>query len=333
MSLIRTGAARRFAIATLIIAPLAPLAATPALAQDGQQDAQTMIVFESAGLSKMLVSEKDKALVNAIAMLPVKFAELRSSIGELDEIPEFMTDTAFMAVSSPWRMSMTNKGFDEQTGSPGVGIVLSWQMPADNGKAHADSMHQAISTIMAMAELPLPVGESDQFDGMSSFQVPFMFPVPVHFGPREAKDGWRYEFLLGAVDDPDMAFTGLRASNGINPVMHGRVDLAAFTPFVNMFAGMATMAGPQVATMIEQFRETGIIGEDAFTMDFTSGYKGDVSVGTMAMLGLGAERGKLMGLTDKTITNRDLKVIPQDATAFHMKKVDVRVIEIGRAHV
>jgi len=302
---------------------LAPVAITPALAQ---QDAQptTMLVIESAGLGSVFHSDKDKALRDAFAMIPGKFSEYRAMVPDLQEIPEFMTDTAFTALSSPWRLGVTDQGFDQQSGSPGVGIVMSFQMPKDNGKAHADSMHQTISTLMMMSGMPMEIGESDKYNTMSAFTVPFMFPVPVSFGPREAKDGWRYEFHLGAVSNPDQAFMDMPVDRGVDTVMSGKIDLASFTPYVNMAIGMAQMAGPEVGMIFDSLSETGLIGEDAITMEFTSGYKGNQSLGRYTMKSLGLERGLRMGLTDMVVTKGDLAVIPQDSTFAEIRKFDMQ---------
>ncbi|MEQ9617477.1 MAG: hypothetical protein RLN60_05520 [Phycisphaerales bacterium] len=315
MSTLRTRLACGFVSAAAIVSPLAT---APAMAQG----VKTMIVVESAGLGELLPSEKDKALRDAIAMIPAKFGEFRATMPELQQIPEFMTDSAFTAISSPWRLAITDKGFDQNAGTPGVGLVMSFRMPNENGKAHADSMHQTISAMMQMSGMPMPIEQSAKYNSMSSFTVPFMFPLPVNFGPRQAGDGWRYEFHVGAVVDPDSAFADLPAAGGTNAVMRGKVDLSTFTPFVNMAANMAAIGGPEVVAMFDSLRESGLIGEDAITVDFVSGYQGNKSVGTFTMRGLGHERGVMMGLTDHVISAKDMAAVPADATFAEIKKID-----------
>jgi len=302
---------------------LASVAITPVFAQ---QDAKptTMLVIEASGLSSVLPSKKDRALRDALAMIPGKAAEYREKIDDLQEIPEFMLDAAFTAMSSPWRLAITDQGFDQQSGTPGIGLVMSFKMPNENGKLHADSMHNTISALMQMAGMPMEIGQSDTFNTMSAFTVPFMFPLPVDFGPRQAKDGWRYEFHVGAVADPDQAFRDMPVDRGIDTVMSGKIDLAAFTPYVNMAAGMLQMAGPEAVAAIDSMRESGIIGEDAITMEFTSGYKGDQSIGRFTMKGLGIERGLLLGMTDAVVTKGDLAVVPKDSTLVEIRKIDIQ---------
>ena len=263
--------------AILAIAAFAAVPFSPqrALAQDrnGEEDrrAETMIVVESSGLASMLVDEKDKSLREALWHLPAKVEELRATTPEFGRVPREFSDAMFLALSRPWRMAVTNKGFDQQTGRPGVGAVMSWHMPEDAGREKAMKMHRAIGQALSMSGAPLQVRDSETHEMMSAFTVPFMFPIPVHYGPRESADGWRYEMYMGDAPDPASAFDSLPRVKGMQTKIRGTVDIESFTPFVNMFAGFAAMAGPQAMSAIEDLRASGLIGEDAISVDFAMG--------------------------------------------------------------
>lgn len=294
-------------------------------AQQGGQAPETMVVIESEGLASMLTAEKDRHLREALALLPEKVEEFRGSVPDMQGVPRELSDSAFLMLSRPWRMAMTNKGFDQQTGRPGVGIVMSWSMPEEDGRDKAMMIHRAFGQAMAMSGAPMQVRESDAYPNMSAFTVPFMFPLPVDYGPREANDGWRYEIHVGDAPDPDASFDALPVDGAMKAKLRGSVDLASFTPFVNMFAGMAAIAGPQAINAIEDMRASGIIGEDAITIDFFAGELGDRGVSRFAMRGLGIERGQMLGFTDLTVSKSDMRVVPADATFAQIQKMEPQV--------
>ncbi|MBL8745822.1 MAG: hypothetical protein JNK58_05625 [Phycisphaerae bacterium] len=279
---------------------------------------QTLFVGERGVCRDLFVSEKDSALLRAVDMLPARLKELRAQVPELQEMPPEAIDLMVGIMSHPMRIAITNKGFDQQTGMPGIGAVISFKM-GETGEADAKSMHQQFETLRGMSPMPFEPAPSKRFPGMTDL------PLPVgvlSYGPRRAADGWRYDMIFAAIDDPDAVFNTLPAvPAGVAPVVRGSIDLAAWSPLVSMFAGFAAMASPQGQQVIDQFREAGLIGPDAMKFEWSLGHSAQRMEGTLAVRRMGKHAG---AMSRATITDDDLAAIPSDASYIDIAKFDLK---------
>lgn len=300
---------------------LAPLT----LARQGDEaekkpELQTLFMVERGVCRDLLVSEKDAALLKAMEMLPARLRELREQVpGMKEDVPPEAIDLLADCITHPARIAITNKGFDEKTGMPGFGAVISFNMGAD--EAGAKAMHGRVEKIRAMTQMPFESAESKRYQGMTDLPLPMGV---LSYGPRHAADGWRYEFIFAAVDDPDAAFKGLpECAKGVSPVLRGSLDLAACSPMVSMLVGFAAMASPEGHKLMDRLREGGVIGPDAIKIEWTLGQGKDMMQGTLAARRLG-KHADALALTRATITTEDLTVIPADASYVDISKFDMR---------
>lgn len=323
MDLLRRGQRGMFRVVLGLSLAVGALAVPAALAQDKAEPAkpaevQTLLVGERGVCDDLLVSDKDAALRKALDMLPARIRELHQQVPELREIPDEAVELILSILAHPMRVAITNKGFDEKTGMPGVGAVISIDMKAE-GEPGAKAMHQRIETLRGMSQMPFEPAASKRFPGMTDLPLPMGV---LSYGPRQAAGGWRYELIFAAIDDPDAPFAALPAApEGVKPVVRGAVDLAAWSPIVSMFAGFAAMASPQGQQMLDQFREAGLVGPDAIKVEWVLGHSADQMQGMYAIRRLGKHAG---AMTRATITDEDLSAIPADASYVSIAKFDVK---------
>src|SRR5204863_1925769 len=142
-------------------------------------------------------------------------------------------------------------------GAFGYGIALS---VLTDGQQDAEQMHARISAMLTAANPHLPSKPSTRFAGMTDVQTPFAL---LSFGARHAKDGWRYEVVVGTMASPDEATEGLPAPiKGLDPVVRARIDFAGLNPLMAM--GMAFAGNrPDAVDAIAGLQKAGIGGEHA----------------------------------------------------------------------
>lgn len=301
---------------------LAALTTAPAAArQDGKaapaepQTPQTVLAFDCAGLPGMLVSEKDAALVRAFEMLPARIAELRLQVPEFNQVPPDVTNLLFSVLGHPVRLAVTNKGFDPNTGMPGIGATLSFHMKDEQDSAR---MNQAFNGVRAMAFAGAPTSESQRWKGFTDLPLPFGV---LSYGSRKAPDGWRYEMIFGAVDSPDAPFATLPGTAaGTSPVFRGVLDLEALTPVTQMLAGFLAMASPQGQSVVKDFRDRGMMGPGAVAYEVVQGYTELSSVNVMRIRRMG-NFAEISGLSKQPLEAGDLAIVPADATAAFITRV------------
>lgn len=283
-------------------------------AEPAPQPVQTMLVAERVGGMDLFVSPKDKALVDALSMLPHRIRELREQVPDLRNIPEPVLNLFPRLVAHPVRIAITNKGFDQQTGMPGIGAVISFKC---TDEADAKEMHTAFNTIREMSQLPFEPAESAKHKGMTDLPLPMGV---LSYGPRNAEDGWRYEFLFAAVENPDAPFAALPApAAGSRSIIRGKADLAAWSPIISMFAGFVAMGSPQGQNVMKELRESGILGSDAISID---GWKGYNDQGSVCQIGVrkAGKYAEAWGTSKSPLTAAELAIVPADATFAQIKR-------------
>lgn len=298
------------------------LAAPPALARqdDAQQQAQppqTIMAFEYAGVESMLVSEKDAALAKAFAMLPERIEKLRHQIPEFGESPRAPFDLLLTAIARPVRLAVTNKGFDPQTGMPGIGAVLSFKAGEE---ADARALLRHFEGVRQLAFGATPVNASQRWQGMTDLPLPFGV---LSYGPRRADDAWRFEMIFGSVDDPTAPFAAVPSSPAIpKPILRATLDLEAMTPFTQMITGLLAMAGPQGQTAIRDFRARGFMGQGAIAYDLVRGYT-DSGAASVLRVRRAASFADASNWSREPLSAADLAVIPADATGACLLRMDL----------
>jgi len=298
----------------------APVSTGLALAQDAG-GVQPFILYEHAPMSAWLVDEKDAGVKQALSMIPARLAELPGEIPDMPPEIEPIVQLALRTLAQPARLAITYNPDNAAGGFFGYGLTLSVQAK-DQGHATQlhGILHAALLEKFQEEGMPAPA-DSMRFKGMQDVQLPFGL---ISYGPRESKDGWRFELVVGAVDNPDAGFDRLPpAPQGMNPIMRGSLHLAALTPGINM---ARTMAGknlpPEGAEIIAGLEKAGIIGPEAIAVDFITGYTATDTTSIVRVRGAGKYADE-WHMTKEPVNAADLAMVPADATMMSIAKGDL----------
>jgi len=284
----------------------------------GTQPAKTLLVLERAALPDVLVDSKDQKLAAALAMLPARLRELPDEIPDMPPQVAEVVDLVLSAVARPARVAISYGAGNPAHGLWGYGIVVSIEA---RDAADARDMHASINALLAQSELPPQFApkESERIKGMADMPLPMGFGL-VSYGPRESEAGWRYELIIGSLDNPDSAFMGIPAPmDGATSVMRGRIDLEQLTPAAQFVMTMAGGRNPEVREMFNQVTKMGLVGPNAMKIDFDEGYTKAEHLGRIAVRGLKAH-AEAYGMTDATLGKDDLRLIPASATMASLSR-------------
>ena len=302
---------------------LASISPGLALAQDAG-GVQPFILYEHAPMSTWLVDEKDAGVKQALSMIPARLAELPGEIPDMPPEIEPLIQLALRTLAQPARLAITYNPDNAAGGFFGYGLTLSVQA---KDKGHATQLHGILhGALLEKFEdegMPAPT-DSTRFSGMKDVQLPFGL---ISYGPREAKDGWRFELVVGAVDNPDAGFDRLPATpEGVSPVMRASMNLAALTPGINM---ARTMAGknfpPEGAEALAGLEQAGVIGPEAISIDFVSGYTATDTTSIMRVRGAG-KYSEAWHMSKEPVNAKDLAMVPADATMLSIAKGDLSMV-------
>jgi hypothetical protein len=294
-------------------AALAVVVAGLAATSVAQTAAQPFLTFEHEGLGSMLVDSRDLGLKNALAMLPARVGELPSEIEDMPPEAAGLLQLFLQTIARPARVAILYDGENPSGGFFGYGFVASVEC---EGEDEVNEVRDAVLGVAAMiaeengAEIPLE--PSERFEGMSEMMLPFGL---LSFGPREADTGWRYEIVVGTVNDPDTVFANppsLIDARGFESVATATMDFRAMTPLARIATNMAGAQAPQVGEFVTGFQEMGLVGDDAIRMDFQAGFTPGASVSRFVMRDAAAH-AEALSLPREPLTKADLNAVPADA--------------------
>ena len=129
---------------------------------------QTMLVAERVSLDAMIVSPKDAGLEKALGFIPARLLELRDQVPELAEVPPEIIRILSMLADRSARVAVTNKGFDQQTGMPGIGAIVSFKCVDE---ADARSIDSGVTALRERAAMPFQPSPSKRFKGMTDLPL------------------------------------------------------------------------------------------------------------------------------------------------------------------
>ncbi len=282
-----------------------PLAAQP----PAEKPVSTVVAaLERANLDRVLVAPKDKALRDALHMLPARLAELPGEIdaGGGDAPPAALMELLPRLAGAPVRVGLSYDPSKPTGGFAGVGVVLSFGASGEAEAAKTAGLVASLLRDSAGAPEPRP---SKAFPGMSEITAP---PGQVRFGPRQSGGTWAFEVHVGTVPDADAALQTLDgvSAAGVQAFIRGRFDAAPLTPLIGMLQVLAA-ANPAAAAMVNKLTEGGFIGPECAKAEFVLGHTPEATVGQFAYRGLG-ERAEKAGVSRVALTAADLAAIPAD---------------------
>lgn len=302
--------ARAFSLAMLVTLLASPLA----LAQQGGEaeppKPQTLLFIDAGALDAVIVAEKDTGLKRALAALPARLRAWRDAVPEMRrEVPPEAIGLLESVMTRRKRLAVTNRGFDPDTGMPGIGAALTLGLP--DGEAGGREIDAQIEAVRALAAPAFRPQDSQRFRGMKDLALPFGV---VSYGARQRDGEWSYDILFGQAEDAIRAMSGGPAAPaGMQAAVRAQFDLAAWTPFTQMILGFAAMQMPPGGpNMMEQARKAGVVGPDAISYEIVKGYTADAGIAREVTRKLKRYR-EAWGISEQTISIEDLRVIPGDA--------------------
>jgi len=287
----------------------------------------TLFVAEKGDLSQCLLDPRDARLKNALSMIPARLLELPGEAGAEREPVEAIA-MLLSAMSRPGRMAITSSTAEKPAGNPadgmfGYGVALSSQMPDQQA---AEQFHAKVKAMLADANLPPPPAGPKRFETMDDL---IAGPLGrLSYGPRKTADGWRYEIVLGTLDNPDLAWQNLPATTvkELRPMLRGAIDLSALTPAVNMAASFAGPQNPQLSQIIRDAREAGLYGPGAMKINFEVGSTPTESRGRVVVEGAAKYRDQL-GMAAGDLEAADFAAVPSDAVMASVAKGDLGMFD------
>ena len=281
-----------------------PSATGPVDAHD--DGSRVVISFSHAGLPAFMVDEKDRALAEALALFPVRWDEISREIPGMDPQVATLINTAIVALARPTRLAIVSNPDNPDGGAWGYGLIVSVQV---QDKRDAERMDAIVRDLVAQADLPSEPEPSNRFEGMMEMQLQQVGLAA--FGPRKADDGWRYEFLIGSVGDPDSYFNAAPGLDGFTEVGNFRIDAGGLEPLM-AFAPMFAQGNEQAMDAIRQFQEMDLMGDDPVALDVRVGYTDNESV-AYTTIENARKLGEFMHFPEGTLSMADLAVVPADA--------------------
>lgn len=284
----------------------------------------TVLVIDHAALDAFFVDPKDRPMADALAMIPARVRELPREVPNVPGEAPGLANMALYALSRPGRLAVTYTSDAPTGGGFGYGAAFSVLMP---DKGAADDMHAKVGALVTQAAAKggprVKTGQGTRFTGMSDIQTPAAL---LSFGPRQAADGWRYEFIAGTMDHPDAVAEALPtaknlpAPRGFEPVIRASFDLAGLNPAMEMAKGFAAN-NPQAAEGIAQLQAMGLGGPNAIHVSYAAGYTKDQAYSVTAIQGA-KKVAATLSLSDRPLTKTDLAAIPADATDAYMRSAE-----------
>jgi hypothetical protein len=307
---------RGLALCSAALALSAPFAsaqdkkAPPKPADDGYSGG-AVIVIEHASLDKLFSDPKDKRFGEAVAMVPLRLKELPSELPDA-QIPPEAIDIAQALLKDAVRPGRLTVAYDESPtgGFFGYGVAFSVLTPE---KAEADRMQSQVSGLIDMADNFPRSKPSSRYKGMFDIETPAGL---VTYGPRQAKDGWRYELIVGTMQDADIGAAALPTPpKGLDVLARGRIDLSGLTPGADTLQAFAARE-PEAREIVREVRtylvDLGLLGSKALKMSFLSGRTETESV-SLATVENAGRVADYLGVSRQPLDRSILAMIPADS--------------------
>jgi len=268
----------------------------------------TIIAAELARPGQLLSSPKDAELRASLAAVPARWDGLVESLGEpeLKRAAPFV-EQFFTLVSHPMRFAVTDAGADPNTGAPGIGVALDVDF---DSRDDAQAFHEQVRGALRATGAP-EFEQSATRPGSLAFQTPL---GEATFGPaRDADGSWGYRLLMGKTERTLDVFP---IEGGEGSIASLELNLGALTP---MIEPVLRAENPE---MVDFLAGVGLLGEDAFSVQYAASHEGDALVHQTRVIG-GAKYMSGMGLADGfAIRDQDLHILPSTAVMGYVFGLD-----------
>lgn len=276
---------------------------------------QTLFVMKHAALNRWLVDAKDQRFAEALKMLPARVNEIpKESNGQFNEQAAGALNTVISTLSRPGHVAITLNAGNVADGLYNYGIVFSADF---EDQKSAEVAHAQIKAMLAGANLPpAPVGNK-RIATMDDTQIPNF--ARVSYGPRQGVDGWKYEIIVGTLDNPDSAFANVPKTTIPDAYVSGEIDFSALTPLASFAQMAAGPQNPQLNQMMGELSGSGLIGQNAIKVRYEAGYTKEDSLTRLSVVDA-APYAERLGFGKEALSDAELKIIPGDATWASMSR-------------
>ncbi|MCA9281423.1 MAG: hypothetical protein H6812_08850 [Phycisphaeraceae bacterium] len=262
-------------------------------------EATDAIVVQSGGIDALLVDKKDAGLKRALMMLDDRLLELPAELQE-DDMPAGMIKMVWDHLISPMSLRF---GMDE---NPAEGAMPFHAQLIVNtieaGQPRSTAGMLASMLEQQGAEWSSPAG------GIQTTEAPFgkmMLGAPEINGKES--------FVVGVnalnLNAPALDVSSL-LPKGVAPGFAVHADMKQLTPLMEM----AFEGNPDMAMVRDLMESSGIMGENAMTMDMAIGHGADRTYGGLIMRNYAKAGANWGALPGKNIPASFLSAIPADAT-------------------
>ncbi|MBG80895.1 MAG: hypothetical protein CMJ39_09335 [Phycisphaerae bacterium] len=282
--------------------------ARPALGVD-----DTAIAIYSAGIDGMLSDDLDRGLHAVLVSMERNGFQMPMFNQEADQSGIDLFGQILMS-----RMHLELK-INAAEGKPGA-FPGSLQLSVfGNSGATVQEMATRINGLMKMRGGPsdTPVNGHPgimQVDPNMGLEMP-----PIYWGQTEVGGEDSVTISLNAMPSEtamDLSMFGL--PQGVTPMAGLRLNFAAMTP---VLAPAMMSGGPEGRLGLKAFEQFGLIGPDAMDVTIACGVDSKESHMAGRITNMLKHWGMLMA--DEGLSDSDLKVIPQDATAFTVRRIQL----------
>jgi prepilin-type processing-associated H-X9-DG protein len=267
--------------------------------------ADDALFIYSAGIDAMMPDERDAALRQALHMLGPRILELPA---ELDEpnMPAPVIQLVMDMLMSP--MHLRAGMVDEPANSNLPPIYAQLAFPSDG--ALAERRHRQVTDFMRMADMDI----DDVLVKDGPLRTLDLDGMPGYIGTATIGD--QPAFLMAIhetrLDAPELTSFGL--PEGATPVFAIHIDGEELQPILQM---IASQAPPDAAPMIQmQMAMYGLDGDNPASFTGAWGIDNKVSHGVFRYGNYASNPLYASMLAKQSLTNNDLRLIPQDATMF-----------------
>lgn len=273
----------------------------------------TVFVLEHAGWDSMMSDPKDRALADALALVPARIRELSREVPDMPPEAPGLINMALGALSRPTVLTIGYDGENPAGGLFGYGVGLSFRMP---DQAAATDMHSTITGMLRHEGVRLKSGAGTRFAGMDDLQTPVAL---LSMGPTQVDGGWRYQAVFGTLQSAEAGLASLPAApEGMRPVFRVRLDLAGLSPAKDLVMGFAGN-NPEMTEVFASLEEMGLLGASAIKASYQAGFTKDESASVLVIEGAKARAGAL-GMAVRPLTKDEMAAVPADVTSVYLAR-------------
>lgn len=274
------------------------------IAPSAQSAAQDAVVLRSAGIEKMMPSEKDRALREALRLLGPRIEELPQEFGQ-PQFPGGPLRMLYDVLRSPMSLSVSV----DPNADPAKGPPFGVQMIVESGSE--EEAARRAQTALQFIEMGMGAGGFMDVPGMPGMKMIDMDGVRGLIGSTNVAGRPSFVMLVNREAPAPVALGSMGLPAGVEPVATMVLDAAPLQPLIEM---MIEQAGPQAEQLRAQLRLQGMLGERPVRYSAAAGFGGGFAHGVLNYGNFLTNPMNRIMVSERRLSSIDLAMIPADAT-------------------